>query len=1059
MRPVQDLRAVIGRRLLRSAAAIVLASVAAVPVASLTGSNVITLPPLRLAAWSGAATGSGQSLAQTVPQGAAPVATVSGGNVTVTWTGVQLSGGTPAAGYRVRRYVDGGASVVIGAGCNATVTSTSCTESAVPTGVWRYSIQAAQGTWSGPESQLGAATAVGSASLVFTSSTTVPAASLPVALAGTLSAFKNLEPISFHLDSPTGPVLTGTPASVSVTGGATMSVTIPAGTDNAPHSVFVVGALASVASAPITILDPPSLTKLEMFDGNTNGKVDRLVATFNKTLATYAAGITPWTLTGAPSGASLSSVTVSGATATLSLTEGAGVATTAVGSFTVALASNSAGIRDLNDQTVSFAATAPADKAAPALVGAPTMLDNDANGKVDRVTMTVSEPLAAYTAGTGPWALANVPSGGTLATVTTPSSTTITLTIAEGAGALDTSVGGFTVGVTADALAGVRDAAGNATTFTGVVPADGAKPIRVSQLGYDDTGNGKFDRIAVTFSEPLATYTAGKTGWTFASAPTSLTLNTVTVLGAVATLGLNEGSSFTTAVGSWTVALATNAAGIRDAAGNLSSYAAVAVGDKAAPVRTASPQLLDSILVNGKVDKVTVAMSETLAPYSAGTAPWTLTNIPSAGALASVSVATSTVTLTLTEGAGAADTTVGGMTVALSPDAVTGVRDAAGNAASFAAVAPLDKAKPVKLSQNAFDDNGNGKFDRIAVTFSEPLAAYTAGNTPWTFTLQPTGLTLANVGVTGTTATLTLNESSAVTTALGSWKMALATNAGGVRDAANNLSSIGSSAPTDKAAPVLTSLTMLDAVGGDGIVDKVTAGFSETLVATTATAPWTLTGVPSGGALTTVSTATSTVTLLLSGGVGGDTSIGSFAVAMSSNPTGVRDSAGNLGPSFAARPPVDGAGPAAIAVTTTVTGATAGRLEPGDALTVLLSEPLGPSVTLAATTTVTLTDPAGAGNDTLAIPGIWSGAQATGSDSYVTTDQTTATFDASVLTLSADRRTITVTVGATCAGTACLGLGTQAALATLSFLPDPGLRDAAGNVPTTITRTFSIKLF
>jgi hypothetical protein len=129
--------------------------------------------------------------------------------------------------------------------------------------------------------------------------------------------------------------------------------------------------------------------------------------------------------------------------ATLTLNEGAGAANTAVGSFTVALAANAAGVRDAAGNQASFAATAPADKAAPALLSL-QMLDNNANGRVDRVTAGFSETLSSYTAGTAPWTLASVPSGGTLSGVSV-SGTTATLTISEGAAAPDTAVGGFTV--------------------------------------------------------------------------------------------------------------------------------------------------------------------------------------------------------------------------------------------------------------------------------------------------------------------------------------------------------------------------------------------------------------------------------------------------------------------------------------------------------------------------------------------------------------------------------------------------------------------------------------
>jgi hypothetical protein len=107
-----------------------------------------------------------------------------------------------------------------------------------------------------------------------------------------------------------------------------------------------------------------------MFDASpaTNGKVDRVTASFSETLAASTA-TAPWTLGNVPSNGSLASVATSGPTATLTLTEGAGAANTAVGSFTVALTQNVTGIRDAAGNGSSFAATAPADKAAPVPTG------------------------------------------------------------------------------------------------------------------------------------------------------------------------------------------------------------------------------------------------------------------------------------------------------------------------------------------------------------------------------------------------------------------------------------------------------------------------------------------------------------------------------------------------------------------------------------------------------------------------------------------------------------------------------------------------------------------
>jgi hypothetical protein len=154
---------------------------------------------------------------------------------------------------------------------------------------------------------------------------------------------------------------------------------------------------------------------------------------------------------------------------------------------------------------------------------------------------------------------------------------------------------------------------------------------------------------------------------------------------------------------------------------------------------------------NGKVDRVTAVFSETLAAYTAGTAPWTLANTPSAGSLASAAVATNTATLTITEGAGAQDTSVGSFTVALATSA-TGIRDTAGNQSSFAATAPADGAAPVPISvatTNAGSTPGLIQAgDAFTVTFSEAILATSV---PATTTITETG----GVGSGNDTLTIT----------------------------------------------------------------------------------------------------------------------------------------------------------------------------------------------------------------------------------------------------------------------------------------------------------------
>lgn len=790
-------------------------------------------PQAAEATFSAVASGSSSAGAQSIPVSAAPNAVAVGREVTVSWPATTLSGGTVAVGYTVRRYDTSGNIQTIAADC-LNVAATNCTEHSVPFGAWRYSIVSQQGSWSGAEGAQGATITVSTAS--FTLGSTAPITALPAAVTGTVSQFEVGETLTYRLDSTTGPVLSGSPSTVTDSTSMSVSVTIPAGTTDAPHSVFVVGSTGSFASAAINIVIPPQLVSVQMRDLNSNGKIDQVTATFDDALEPYSAGLVPWTLANVPSGGSLSTVTVSGATATLTITEGAGAANTAVGSFTIGLTANSAGIRDVNNHPSSFAPTAPTDLAPPAPL-ALTMNDTNANAKVDQVTMTFSEPLATYTAPTSVWVLAGVPSGGSRGTVTVVSPN-VTIAITEGGGAVDTSVGSFTVTLSANAT-GIRDAAGNQASFT-LAPADGAKPIRRTGEMFDDNADGKIDRVLVVFSETLAAYTAPNTVWSLASAPSGATLNTVTVTGSSATLALNQGAgAATTAVGAFTVALTADAAGIRDTAGNLAGYTATAPTDRAAPALI-TLSLLDNN-GNGKVDRATAVFSEALSAYSAGTTPWTLTNVPSGGTLASVAIAGTTATLTITEGAGAADTTVGTMTIAMTTSA-TGIRDALGNLASFTARTPLDSARP---------------------------------------------------------------------------------------------------------APVTIADT-------NGTLD--------------------------------------------------------------------------------------------------------GRIQAGDTLIVTFSEPIAPA-TIPASTTISITDPAGTGNDTLTMTAISNGAGSLGTNSYVTADNTVATFLNSPVALSNANKTVTVTVGPTCSGTGCASIATNGTAATYSYVAATTITDVAGNVAATAAKTNSMRAF
>ncbi len=308
-----------------------------------------------------------------------------------------MSPGVNATRYTVHRYSGAGTLLATLTDC-ATGGATSCADSGLADGMYKYTVQAGYESWSGTAGAFGNTVTLGPvATFTISSSTTVSA--LPSNVTGTITNFTNGAGLTYRLDSPTGTVLSGSPATVTNSTSQSVAITLPAGVTDGAHSIFVIGSAGSEASAAITVAVPPKLQSMTMQDINGNGKVDRVVATFDESLATYSAGTAPWTLANVPSGGTLASVAVGGSQATLTIAEGAGAADTAVGSFTIALAANGNGIRDAGGNLSSFAPTAPTDQAKPV-----AMSITDTNGTTDgrmqvgdTMSIVFSEPLAPAT--------------------------------------------------------------------------------------------------------------------------------------------------------------------------------------------------------------------------------------------------------------------------------------------------------------------------------------------------------------------------------------------------------------------------------------------------------------------------------------------------------------------------------------------------------------------------------------------------------------------------------------------------------------------------------------
>ena len=170
-------------------------------VASALALLAAVVPASAPASWKGATSGSASAKARTLGSVAQPTTSIVNRNVTVSWTAP--ASGAPVTGYLVRRYDDSGNAQTTGAGCSGTIASTSCTESAVPPGTWRYRVTAMNAKWRGSESPASAPVRV-----LVQQTLTTSAWDLRDASAGG-SAVNVSDPIAFASDGRT--VATSTP--------------------------------------------------------------------------------------------------------------------------------------------------------------------------------------------------------------------------------------------------------------------------------------------------------------------------------------------------------------------------------------------------------------------------------------------------------------------------------------------------------------------------------------------------------------------------------------------------------------------------------------------------------------------------------------------------------------------------------------------------------------------------------------------------------------------------------------------------------------------------------
>jgi hypothetical protein len=244
----------------------------------------LVLADTALAAWQPGGGGRAYSQAGAVAAGNSPTTTVSGRDVMLAWS---ASGGTvPIDGYMVSRRDPGGEAQPVGPGCAGVIMGLGCTETGVAPGRWTYTVTPVRNDWHGAQSPESVPIAVEAPSLTLGARTIDV---LPATLSGQIAGFLEGQTVSFRLDDPTdGQFLSGSivPASVPTSGGATVSVTLPAGTSDGVHTVYAIGSQGDVAAATVEVEAACSSPGTQAIGASKDSYVDSLLAGQNFGTAT-----------------------------------------------------------------------------------------------------------------------------------------------------------------------------------------------------------------------------------------------------------------------------------------------------------------------------------------------------------------------------------------------------------------------------------------------------------------------------------------------------------------------------------------------------------------------------------------------------------------------------------------------------------------------------------------------------------------------------------------------------------------------------------------------------
>jgi hypothetical protein len=970
----------------------------------------------------GVGSGSASASVGTLSPPSNVTATVPSGNGTVHVTWNAGSGLAPQGYYLLRHRSGGATAAACATSASSLTTATSCDDTSVADGTYTYTVVAKYRTFSA-SADSGSVTVIND---LVAPTVTVnqkagqpdPARTLPIAFTVTFS-----EPVTGFTAADLTRGGTSTGGTVAVTGsGASYEISVTGALTDGTLS-FTIGAGAAQDAAG---------------NGNTASTSTDNAVTYDATapaltLTTPADGsattdTTP-TISGAAGNASGDSTTV-----TVKIYSGTGTGGTVVQTLTptrttdtwtttaATLAQGTYTVQATQTDTAGNVATSSANTFAVDTT-APTVTVNQKSGQADPAnalpilyTVTFSEPVTDFTA--ADVTRGGTSTGGTVAVTGSGASYEISVT-----GALTDGTLSFTIGsAKAQDLAGNSNAASTSTdntvtydstapALTLTTPANGLATTDTTPAISGAAGNASGDSTTVTVKIYSGTGTGGTVVQTLTPTRSSNTWST---------------TAATLAQGTYTVQATQT-----DTAGNVATSAAnTFTVDTTAPTVTVNQKSGQADPTNTLPILFTVTFSEPVTGFTAadvtrgGTSTGGTVAVTGSGAGYEISVsgAVTDGTLSFTIGSNKAQDAAGNVNTASTSTDNTVTYDA--TAPSLTLTAPANGLATTDTTPAISGVAGNASGDSTTVTVKIYSGTGTGGSVVQTLTPTRSTNTWSTTAATLAQGTYTVQASQT--------------------DAAGNVATSAANTFTvDTTAPSLTSLEMFD-TDANGKIDQVKATFDETLASSTATAPWTLSNVPSAGTLGSVSTSGAVATLILNEGAGAaNTAAGAFTAALAASASGIRDAAGNQA-SFAATAVDDLAGPVLMTASSTA-GSTANRMQAGDTLVLTFSEPLAPA-TLAANFAVTEQR---AGAATLTIPGLIN--SATINSGYLGANNSSATSSTSPSALSNLDKTVTVTLGTiTTTGS---GVGTGSGGASIS--PASTLTDVAGNAARTTARTVS----